>query len=163
MVVDSIRQILKNREFVNIATCDFAGHPNAAAKFLLKFEDHCFYLIDHSFGRTMSNLKINPKASLSFVNLETLTGYQVNGDVEIIPEGPEFEKITSELRKKQVTLSVDRIIAGISKGSRKSKKFQKRYEVEMPEKFVVLKVKAEEVIEVGPCGRIKRYNPKDIL
>lgn len=162
MVVESIQQLLKNREFVNMATCDFSGRPNAAAKFLLKLDSHVFYIIDHSFGRTLNNLKINPKASLSFVNLGTLTGYQVNGTVEILKDGEEHRKISEELKRKQVSLSANRIIEGMSKG-RTNRKAKKSYEVEMPEKFVVLKVHAEEIVEVGPSGRIKRYDPKEIL
>ena len=162
MVVESIQQILKNREFVNIATCDFGGRPNAAAKFLLKLEGHVFFIIDHSFGRTLNNIKINPRASLSFVNLSTLTGYQVNGAVEILHEGEEHKKIDDELKRKQVSLSASRIIEGMSKG-RSSKKNKKSYEVEMPEKFSVLKVHADEIVEVGPSGRIKRYDPKEVL
>ncbi len=84
-------EFLKTREFVSVATADFEGNPNAAPKFLLKVEGDFIYLIDYIIGRTWENISINPKVSLSFMDPETLFGYQINGTVDIINKGKVYE------------------------------------------------------------------------
>jgi predicted pyridoxine 5'-phosphate oxidase superfamily flavin-nucleotide-binding protein len=146
-----IVELLEKREFISVATCDFDGRPNAAPKFLLKVEDNYIYLIDYVIGRTFTNLRTNPRASLSFVDTMTLMAYQINGHVEVIEGGPEYEKISQELLQKQVDLSAKRIIEGVTRGRR-----QGSYELSIAETFVVFKVKIEEIVEMGPSGLLKR-------
>lgn len=144
-------EFLKKREFVSVATADFEGHPNAAPKFLLKIDGDFIYLIDYIIGRTWENLKINPRVSLSFVDPDTLMGYQINGSVEIIDKGKAYEDILNELTKRKIDLSTKRIIEGISRGKR-----HETFEIGLPEHFLVIKVKLEEVVEIGPYGQLKR-------
>lgn len=151
MLSTKIAQFLKNREFISVATCDFKGRPNAAPKFILKFENNFIYLVDYTIGMTWENLNINPKASLSFMNSDTLVGYQINGAVEIIDQGPEYNSLLREFKKKQIDLSIKRIIEGVSRG-----KGHESFEVALPERFVVFKVKLKDVAEIGPRGELKR-------
>jgi predicted pyridoxine 5'-phosphate oxidase superfamily flavin-nucleotide-binding protein len=153
MLLKKITEILKNREFISVATSDLTGSPNAAPKFLLKIDGNIVYLIDYSMGRTWENLKINPKASLSFVDTDALIGYQINGLVEIIDKGPRYDNIFHELEQKEIDLSIKRIIEGVSKEKR-----HRSFEVAITDKFVVLKVDIKEIVEIGPRGEIKRQN-----
>jgi predicted pyridoxine 5'-phosphate oxidase superfamily flavin-nucleotide-binding protein len=150
MLSTKIAQFLKNREFISVATCDFKGRPNAAPKFLLKLEDNFIYLVDYTISRTWENLKVNPQASLSFIDPDTLVGYQINGSVKIIDKGPEYDKILIELREREIDLSAKRIVEGIYRG-----KGHESFEVTLPERFVVFKIKVEEVVEIGHRGDLK--------
>ena len=78
-----IVELLKSREFVSVATCDFDGRPNAASKFMLRVEGNFIYLVDYFVGRTYRNLGANPRISLSFMDTNSLVGYQLNGLVKI--------------------------------------------------------------------------------
>ena len=150
-MLKNISRVLADREFVSVATCDFDGRPNAAPKFMLKIENNLLYLIDYSFGRTLENLKINPRVSISFMNTEALMGYQMNGAIEIIKEGPVYKAICEDLIAKEIDLSAKRIIEGVS-----TERTHKNFEISMSDKFLVYKVNIEEVVQIGPDGEIKR-------
>ena len=151
MINKSLEELIESREFISLATSDLNSRPNAAPKFLLKIEGDCLYLVDYIIGRTFANLQINPRASLSFIDSNTLIGYQINGQVEIIDSGPEYKQMIKELQHKQIDLSIARVIEGVTKG-----KAHKSFEVASPDQFVIFKVKMEEVVEMRPSGTLKR-------
>ena len=142
-----IEPLLRERKFLSVATADKKGRPNAAPKFLLKFEKPYVYLVDFSFATTTKNLKINPQASLSFMDMDNLEGYRLYGPVECIERGMEFRRLSKELERRTIQLSAERVI----EGSRTGKKYG-HYELEMPNKFVVIKVKVEEITKIGTRG-----------
>lgn len=149
MLKDKIIELLRQREFLHAATADADGRPYVAPKFLLKVDELFIYLIDYTRGRTVENLRINPQVSLSFVDIETLNGYQFNGSAELIEKGEVYDKALQELRKKKMELSVERIIEGIH-----TEKVHGSFELEIPEKFVVIKIKIQEVVRIGPRGEV---------
>lgn len=151
MLNKKIAELLKDREFISVATCDLAGRPNVAPKFILKLQANSIYLVDYTIGNTWGNLKVNPRASLSFMDTDSLSGYQINGMVEIVEKGLEYEKIYGEMLQKEIDLSAKRIIEGVSR-QRKHASF----EVALTGKFVILKVNIAEVVEIGPGGEVKR-------
>ena len=151
MINKNVKALIESRDFISVATSDLENRPNAAPKFLLKIQGNFIYLVDYIVGRTYQNLKVNPRVSLSFFESATLTGYQINGHVEIIDQGAEFITVLNELRAKEIDLSTKRVIDGVTKG-----KAHQAYEVTIPEEFVILKVKAEEVVEMTPSGMLKR-------
>ncbi|MBU1726390.1 MAG: pyridoxamine 5'-phosphate oxidase family protein [Candidatus Omnitrophica bacterium] len=151
MITKKILEFLREREFISTGTCDIYGRPNAAPKFILKAENNCIYLVDYIVGRTCDNIRENPRASLSFINTDTLIGYQINGRVEMIENGQEYQSIIDELDAKQIDLSAKRIIEGVTKG-----KSHAGFEVGLSEKFVVLKVIIEDVVEINPHGVLNR-------
>ena len=151
MINKSLEELIKSREFISVASSDLNSRPNAAPKFLLKIEGDCLYLVDYIIGRTFANLQINPRASLSFIDSNTLIGYQINGQVEIIDSGLEYKQMIKELQHKQIDLSIARVIEGVTKG-----KAHKSFEVASPDQFVIFKVKMEEVVEMRPSGTLKR-------
>ena len=151
MLIKKINELLKDREFVSVATCDFKGKPNAVPKFLLKVEAEYIYLVDYTIGKTWENLKENPQVSLSLMDTGSLTGYRINGSVEIIEAGPLYKKALEELREKEVSLSAERVIEGLARG-----KAHKEFEVEIPDRFVVFKIKVLDVIAVSHRGQIFR-------
>lgn len=151
MITKKIAELLTSREFISVATCNLHGLPNAAPKFVLKLENNFIYLIDYTIGRTWENIKVNPKVSMSLTDPDALMGYQINGVAEIIDKGPHYESIVKELLQKEIDLSTKRIIEGVQQG-----KVHRSFEVAITDKFVVFKVKIEEVVEIGPRGAVNR-------
>src|SRR3990167_3387914 len=143
MIEDRALNILKNRAFVSVATADKSGNPNAAPKFLLKIDKRFVYLIDYTMGRTAENLKANPKASLSFMDIDNLVGYRIDGMVSLIDKGPEFKQISGQLRQRLIELSAGRIIEASRSGKKST-----RYEIEIPEKFIAFKIKINHAVEI---------------
>ena len=148
---EMIEKLLTSREFINLATADKSGAPNAAPKFLLKFEKPFIYLIDYSFGRSYDNLRTNPKASLCFMDLDNLEGYRMSGPVELIENGEEFDKLSKEFQRKTLRLTADRVI----EGSRTGKRYE-HFELEIPDRFVVIKFRNEEWTKIGTRGEFFR-------
>jgi predicted pyridoxine 5'-phosphate oxidase superfamily flavin-nucleotide-binding protein len=151
MISKKIAELLKDKEFISVATCDFRGKPNVAPKFILKLEGSYLYLVDYVLGTTFSNLTINPRVSISLMDLDALLGYQINGAVEIITKGAEFEKMMNELKDKEMDLSIKRIIEGIDSGKKHA-----GFEVTLSENAAILKVKIEETVEISSRGILKR-------
>ena len=144
---------MQAREFVSVCTCNLANRPNAAPKLVLKADENFVWLIDYTIGNTWENLKVNPVVSLSFMDQDTLNGYQVNGSVEIVEKGAEYNTILKELEQREIDLSTRRIIEGVVRG-----KSHKTFEVSIPKKFVIFKIKITEVVEIHPTGGLKREN-----
>ncbi|MDP8234085.1 MAG: pyridoxamine 5'-phosphate oxidase family protein [Candidatus Saelkia tenebricola] len=151
MIVSKLNELLKNATFIDVATCDFEGRPNAAPKFLLKHEGNCIYLIDYTIGKTYYNININPKVSLPAMNFDTLNGYQINGDCEIIEKGPEYEKLTKKLHERVKNLSVERLVSGI-----KEEKPHVNFEITFPKSVIIFKVIVKEIVEIGSTGGLRR-------
>ena len=151
MINKNIIALIESKEFISVATCDLESHPNAAPKFLLKVESNYIYLVDYTLGKTFRNLKINPRIALSFFDNETLVGYQINGQVEIIDSGLEYQSALDDLARKEIDLSATRIIEGVIKGQA-----HKTYEMAASRKFVILKVKVEEIVQIYSSGSLRR-------
>jgi len=154
-MIKKITELLQKKEFISVATSDLSGRPNAAPKFLLKLENNFIFLIDYTQGKTWENLKKNPRVSLSFMDTEDLTGYQINGAVKIIDKGPAFDKIFDELLQKEIDLSCRRIIEGVV-----HEKGHKSFEVAMPDRVVIFKIEIENIAEIDHRGEIRKENYK---
>ena len=150
-IIEKALGVLKTREFIAVATADKGGKPNCAPKLLLKTEGKIVYFVDYSIGKTAENLKVNSVVSLSFIDLNSLLGYILNGTVEIIEKGKIYDECLRELREKAIELSVERVIQGVHGG-----KSHKDFESEIPERFLIYKVKIEGGSEISPRGEIKR-------
>lgn len=151
MFSDKLRKLLRTREFLSIATADKEGQPNAVPKFLLKFEEPHIYLIDYTIGQSVLNLRSNPRASLSLMDVDNLEGYRLNGIAEIIENGEEHKKIAKELDRKSIQLSATRVIEGMRTGKK-----HEHYELEIPDKFVAVKVRVHDVVKIGARGDLFR-------
>ncbi len=152
-MLKKITGLLQKREFVSVATSDLSSKPNAAPKFLLKVEGNYIFLVDYTRGKTWENLKINPQVSLSFMDTDDLTGYQLNGTAKVIEEGHEYDKITREFQQKEIDLSCRRIIEGVV-----HEKGHKSFEVAIPDRVVIFKIEIEDIAEIDHRGEIKREN-----
>lgn len=151
MIAKRINEILKDDDFIAVATCDLEGNPNVAPKLFLKVENDHIYLIDYVIGRTFQNLVVNPKVSLAVTDRDSLTGYQINGPVEILSTGAAYDNFVDEFQKKGLSLSSRRIVEGVLRGEGHT-----NFEAVFPNKVVVFKVKISEVVEIRSSGELKR-------
>lgn len=138
---------------VNVATCNASGKPNAAVKLFLKIKGQEIYLADFSLGTSWRNLKENPQLSLAFEDIETAKGYRIDGKVAIISEGPEYDALIEEVRKRETEIVVNRVLDGLQRNRR-----YKGHLVTTSDKFVIYKVTIEEIVEFGPQGALRTEN-----
>ena len=151
MLSKELIDLMNNREFISVATCDFKGRPNAVPKFVLKVEHDRVYLVDYTIGTTLKNLKINPRISMSLIDTRTLKGYQLNGSVHIMTRGKLYDKMRSEMMDKEVRLTTQRIIDEV-----RGHPTHETFEVLISEKFVIFEVRIDEVVEMDIHGGLKR-------
>ena len=100
MLTERMKEIFQkqaNRTYP-FGTADKNGVPNLvpvnAAKIL---DDDTMLVSDQFFGKTLKNLKENPKVSITF--WEKMEGYQVKGEAQIVTEGKLFEETSEWIRK----------------------------------------------------------------
>jgi predicted pyridoxine 5'-phosphate oxidase superfamily flavin-nucleotide-binding protein len=148
-ITDKIIELLGKRKFVSVATATPDGHPNTAPKFFFRAKGDFIYLIDYVLGKTVTNLKENPRVSVSFMDTDNLEAYRLNGAAELIEKGRVFEKVLKEWDKKLVKMAADRVIDAVRTGKKRG-----HYELEMAERFIVLKIKIESIIKIGRRGDI---------
>lgn len=146
---EKLEGILEKREFVSIATVGLDGQPNSVPKFLFRGKGNYLYLLDYVVGRTISNLRENPKASVSFMDLDTLEAYRFNGTARILEKGPVFDAVLKGWNEKLVQLSTDRVIEAVRTGKKRG-----HYEMGMTEHLAVIKVHIETVIKIGRKGDV---------
>ncbi len=150
-IVEDAVNSLQKRRFLNIATCDFDGRPNVAPKLLLKIENNNIYLVDYVRNTTLKNLKVNPNVSISFINTDTITGFQINGGVELIEQGAVYELLLSEYKQMQIDYSTERLIKSLHDNKKRNV-----FEAEFPEKVAILKIKINETVRINLQGHLER-------
>jgi predicted pyridoxine 5'-phosphate oxidase superfamily flavin-nucleotide-binding protein len=156
IATSQVADILENKEFISIATCDSTGRPNVAPKFLLKTVRNTIYLADYVIGRTYRNLKDNPRASLSTMDFNTLNGYQLNASVTLIDKGPLYRSLLKDFERGKIAFSAKRLIEGVQR----EKKY-KGFELEFPEKIVIYKINVKEIVRIGIKGTLERQTLYD--
>ena len=148
-ITDKVAELMEKREFVSVATATKDGLPNTAPKFFFRAKGNFIYLIDYVFGKTITNLKENPRVSVSFMNLENLEAYQLNGTAQMIEKGRVFDAILTQWDKKLLRFSSNRVVEAVRTGKKSH-----HFEIEMTEKFMVLKIKVNSVVKIGRRGDI---------
>ena len=149
MITNKIAELLEKRQFVSVATATLDGQPNTAPKFFFRAKGDFIYLLDYVLGKTVINLKENPRVSVSFMDLDSLEAYRLNGTAKIIGEGKVFDRILKEWDKRLIKLATTRVVEAVQSGKKSG-----HYELEMGEKFIALKIKVESIVKIGRRGDI---------
>ncbi|MCX6353485.1 MAG: pyridoxamine 5'-phosphate oxidase family protein [Candidatus Aureabacteria bacterium] len=144
-----LQSLLKNKEFLFMATSDRDGRPNVAPKFLLKITRNVIYMVDYSISKTWENLKVNPLVSLATLNNDTLTGYRIDGIAHIVDKGTAYARMLKELHKKEIGFTASRVIEGIHTGKKSG-----AFEIAFPEHVAIYKITAHMASEIGPRGTV---------
>jgi len=86
-----------NRTFP-FGTADKNGVPNVVPVNGVKIlNDEAILVSNQFFGKTLDNLKENPKVAITF--WDKFEGYQVKGEAQIVTEGEVFEETSEWIRK----------------------------------------------------------------
>ena len=150
LMAENMKKFLLNKGFVSVGTSDLSGQPNAVPKYIVEIDNGFIYLADYVIGQTFKNLKINPKISLSTIDIKTLEGLQINGEAKIITKGPLYKKLLKAMVKQEVRHTAKRIIEDV-KGVQKSD----AYEVQFPERVVMFKVRCKKITKISIAGNLK--------
>lgn len=153
-ITEKIRELLEKRKFISVGTATRNGQPNSAPKLFFRARGDYVYLIDHVMGRTIANLKENPLVSISFMEQDALEGYRLNGTAKVIERGKSYNAMLKEWGQRVVKLSADRILEALRTGTK-----HHHFEVEISEKFAILKIKVNSVIKIGRHGDV--WNESD--
>ena len=155
VITEELKKFLLTKEFVSAGTSDSSGQPNAVPKYIIKIDSGFIYLADYVIGKTVQNLKVNPKISLSTIDMKTLEGWQINGTVRIMTRGEQYKKLSKTMIELEVHNTARRIIEDV-RGIQKTNV----YELSFPKKVVILKVKCEKITKIGITGKLQTKNRK---
>lgn len=103
-VTDEIKESLKTTKIAYLATATKDGFPNvvpiAAVKFL---DDETLLISDQYFGKTLNNLKENPKIALTWWGDKD--GFQIKADITIHTDDEIFRKDVEWVKSIKDTLN----------------------------------------------------------
>ena len=150
LITENLKKFLLNKGFVSVGTSDLSGQPNAVPKYIVEIDNGFIYLADYVIGKTFQNLKINPKISLSTIDIKTLEGLQINGEARIITKGPLYKKLLKAMAEQEVHHTAKRIVEEV-RGEKKSDAF----EMQLPERVVMIKVKCKKITKISITGKLK--------
>lgn len=144
MLTKELQDILFQRSslYVTVATCSLDGYPNAAPKMLVKYSRGKLYFVDVAFGVTYKNLKVNPRLSISFVDLEKLRTYRLKASVRVLEEKRHVDKFRKAIDKNLNKMMVDRVLEGASRG-----RAHANFIAKVPSEIVIFEAKLLEIIE----------------
>ena len=157
LITEKLKKFLLTKEFVSAGTSDLSGQPNAVPKYIIKIDSSLIYLADYVIGKTFQNLKVNPKISLSTIDMKTLEGWRINGTVRMMTRGAQYKMLSKTMIDLEVHNTARRVIEDVQ-GVQK----HNVYEVSFPKKVVILKVKCEKVTKIGITGKLQSKRLKKL-
>jgi len=157
MPIKQFNKLLNKVQFLHVATVNPDNTPNTAPKLILKVDEKHIYLVDCAIGKTFENLKKDQRVSLSFVDEESLKGYQINGLAEVLEANAITKALHKQLQEKEIALTVRRVVKGIHESKRHDD-----FEVGMSDRFTIFKISLLEVVEIGYKGKLTRKRFEDL-
>jgi len=97
----SVLRLLDESVLCWLATCSPSGQPNVSPKeIFLPYDNDSIIIANVMSPKSARNIKANPKACVSFVNVFTQKGYQVSGTARYLTKSDdEYSVIEHELLK----------------------------------------------------------------
>lgn len=145
---ESIIQFLQKQGCVAVTSIDAAGFPHSSCKAIVRIDKAgSIYLLDAYRGKTLENLRNNPRASVTSFDEHKFAGYCLKGRARILFReelAPEIiraweERITSRLTQ--------RLLHNI-RGEAKGHPAHPEALLPRPEHMIVIEV--EEVVDLTP-------------
>jgi predicted pyridoxine 5'-phosphate oxidase superfamily flavin-nucleotide-binding protein len=95
-----IMELLQKEHLVYAATASADGTPNVSPKgSIAVVDDKRLVFAEIASPHTIKNLQDNPKIALYVLDKATAKGAQIQGEVELVNEGPRFESVAAALKK----------------------------------------------------------------
>ena len=97
---ERMKEIFSKQRIYVLGTADSTGVPNVVPVGAVRLlDDETILISDQYFRKTLSNLRENPKAAISFWEMEKGEGYQIKGEATIHTEGKIFEETVEWIRR----------------------------------------------------------------
>jgi len=110
-VTEEIKESLKNTKIAYLATAAKDGTPNVVPIAALKFlDDETLLISDQYFGKTLKNLRENPKIALAWWGDKG--GFQIKADITIHTDGEIFKQNVEWAHSIKETLNPKSAIVG---------------------------------------------------
>jgi hypothetical protein len=110
-VIEEIKDSLKETRIAFLATATKDGIPNVVPIATIKFmDDETLLISDQYFGKTLNNIRENPKIALSWWGEKE--GFQVKADVTIHTDDDVFKQNVEWVKKVKDTLNPKSAIVG---------------------------------------------------
>ena len=92
-VPDEVKDVFEKQRVISMATADISGRPNVILVGMWWWEgEDTLVVVDNYLNKTRRNLEANPQVAFVGWDRETRRAYQIKGHVEILEEGPLYEK-----------------------------------------------------------------------
>jgi Predicted flavin-nucleotide-binding protein structurally related to pyridoxine 5''-phosphate oxidase len=104
---NEIRKEFDKTELLMVGTSSKNGEPNVVPiiVFILQPDNETLWIVDNYLGKTLSNIKENPRVAFSLHNDDGADSYQIKGTIVAIENsGPDYEKAVEIAHKKEPTL-----------------------------------------------------------
>ena len=104
--------LINNVYAAAVATCDANGVPNVVCCSMKQaYDDEAIMISDQYLNKTLANLRVNPKMSVSV--WDETHGYQVKGTVVYENEGPRYEAIAAQVHQILNSMGYDYYSKGV--------------------------------------------------
>jgi len=100
-LTEEMKTAFRTMKAFPVATASKDGWPNVVPiGFVELVDDETIWIADNFMKKTLANVQENPKVSINIWGPETKGCFQIKGDVTIVTEGPEFEKMQFTVHSK---------------------------------------------------------------
>ena len=142
LLTEEIRAVCESNHGY-FATASMDGKPNVVPVGLVKaMDDDRLLIVDVLFNKTRKNLQANKRVALAVTDMRRLMGIQLKGRMEIVTEGPLFEKsheIMVQKAKEREELA-GRLLSGNPELKEKIQRMQSFHQRLKPRAVVVMTV-----------------------
>ena len=111
VLTDEMQDIITNSELFSLATASSTGVPNVVpVKFLRVVDETTIWITDNYFEKTLSNLQENPQVAFYIWSSDIKKSFQIQGTVEILQSGSDYENMKAMVREKKSTLPAKSLV-----------------------------------------------------
>lgn len=135
------------QKFVIVSTLDSKGHIHCSAKGLVSiYPRGKLYIIDLYKRNTFSNLRKDPRISVTAIDEKKFMGYNLKGKATIVKK----ERIEEDLIRKWEEKVVQRISKRIIRNIRRDKGSRVHPEARFPHPEYLIEMTVQEMVDLAP-------------
>ncbi|MFH1782191.1 MAG: pyridoxamine 5'-phosphate oxidase family protein [Candidatus Omnitrophota bacterium] len=146
-LTEGIIRFFQHQPYTVISTIDETGHPHNSCKGIVDIEEsNKVYLMDLYKGKTYSNLKRNPKVSITAVDEHKFMGFSLKGKAKIVDR----HVVPEEALKKWEDKILKRISSRLIKNIKGEKGHPRHPESLLPKPEYLIEVEIEDIVDLTP-------------
>ena len=145
-ISQEVRDFFQQQNFVIVSTIDSQGNIHSSAKGILEIQEDKLYLADAYRAVTFSNLKRNPKVTVTSIDERHFKGFCIKGKASVIERG--------QLDQQTLTKWEERLIQRISqrliKNVQEEKITSHHPEAKLPKLQYLIVIDFEQIVDLTP-------------